>query len=75
MAWIVLKYFPDRLTNFWAGGLPAFEKKHRRCVYPGGVHPRLAFLVKGEPEWVERQRLLEMAEGIFQRERLALFGD
>ena len=53
-------------------GLPAFEKKHRRCVHPNGVHPRLAFLQPGEPEWHEHQRRLEQAEGIFQRLRLEL---
>ncbi len=53
-------------------GLPKFEKTHRRCVHPNGVHPRLAYLTEGEPEWKEHQRLLEVQEGIFQRMRLEL---
>ncbi len=53
-------------------GLPKFEKSHRRCVHPNGVHPRLAYLTEGEPEWKEHQRLLEVQEGIFQRMRLEI---
>jgi hypothetical protein len=51
-------------------GLAKFEMNERRCVYPDGPHPRLAFNIEGTPEYEQRQKLLEQTEAIFQSMRL-----
>jgi len=56
-------------------GLAKFERTERRCVYPNGVHPKLAYLIEGEPEYDERRRLQDIADDMYQKERLKLCGD
>ena len=51
-------------------GLAKFERENRRCVHPNGIHPRLAFMVEGEPEYHQYRALEERATGIFQRMRM-----
>jgi len=51
-------------------GLAKFERESRRCVHPGGVHPKLAYTVEGTPEYDEHKVLSERAQGIFQRLRI-----
>ena len=56
-------------------GLAKFERTERRCVYPNGVHPKLAYLIEGEPEYDERRKLIDIADDMYQKERLKLCGD
>ena len=56
-------------------GLARFERVSRRCVYPDGPHPKLAYLTSGEPEYDERRRLEALSVDLCQTERLKLCGD
>lgn len=56
-------------------GLAKFDRETRRCVYPNGVHPKLAYLTEGEPEFEERKVLLSKAESIYQKNRMEFCGE
>ena len=55
-------------------GLAKFEREQRRCVYPDGPMPILAWKVEGEPEYDDRQKLVAKMDTMVQELRLQICG-